>query len=71
MRLLFLIFDATLLFYSYVIVVGTIYCALIAYQLLACLAIVYEWAFMMNAVTKLLNFYAAGGEVGRIDDTSD
>lgn len=26
---------------------------------------------MMDAVAKLLNFYAAGGEVGRIDETSD
>ncbi len=71
MRLLFLISDATLLIYSYVIVVWTINCALIAYQLLTCLTIVYKWTLMMDAVPKLLNFYAAGGEVGRIEDTSD
>lgn len=53
------------------VVVRTIHGALIADQLLACLAVIDEWAFMMNAITSLYLIYADGGAVGIIDDTSD
>ena len=48
-----------------------IYCTLVAYQFLTRFTVIYEGTFMMNTIALLLHTYAAGGAVGRIEETSD
>lgn len=47
------------------------YCTLAAYELLTCLAEVYERTFMMDAVTILKQIYAGATGVWDIEEISD
>lgn len=49
----------------------TIYCALIADELFTSLTIIDKWIFMVDTVSRYGRYYAEGGGVGLMEETSD